>query len=423
MRWLRVLVLSLTALACVAAAPRDGIGDFAEDYVRLVLRVAAHDPAYLDAYFGPDAWKREAEADRGTTGALVEDADRLIAGVSGLPEGRRQAFLLAQLRAVRAKLAQMQGGAPLPYAEEARAFFDVSPPAGVLADLDPVLARIDALVPGDGALPARVAAFRKAYEVPADRLDAVARAAVAECRRRTEAAIGLPANEDFRLEIVHDKPWAAYNWYEGNGRSLMQFNTKYPLALDRVLETACHEAYPGHHLHNTLLDAELVQKRGWVEFSIYPLSTPFFLIAEGLGNVAPEMAFTQAERIAFERDVLAPLAGLPPAADAARYRDVARELKRLTAAGPLIAADYLDGRIDRATAITLTRRYALLTEAQAEASVDLMPKFRSYGLGYTLGEQLVRAHVEAAGSTRAVRWQALRRLLSEPVTPADLKAP
>src|SRR5690606_10207958 len=106
---------------------------------------------------------------------------------------------------------------------------------------------------------------------------------------------------------------------------------------------------------NTLLDAELVRKRGWAEFSIYPLSTPFFLIAEGLGNVAPEMAFTEAERIVFERDVLAPLAGLP-AADAARYRDVARELKRLTAAGPLIAADYLDGRIDRAAAIALTRR-------------------------------------------------------------------
>ncbi|WP_380876071.1 hypothetical protein ACFB49_07200 [Sphingomonas sp. DBB INV C78] len=428
MRFWRALLLPMLTLFCIAAkAAPEPMDALAESYVRLVLRVAAHEPAYLDAYFGPESWKADAERTAGTPQSLIADADRLTTSLKALPQGKgievqRRAFLLAQLGAVRTKLAQMAGAKPLPYADEALAFYGISPPAGTLADLDPALARIDALLPGEGPLADRVAAFRKLYEVKPDRLDAVARTAVAECRRRTQAAIGLPAGEDFRLEIVHDKPWAAYNWYQGKGHSLMQFNTRYPLALDRVLETACHEAYPGHHLHNSLLDAELVQKRGWVEFSIYPLSTPFFLIAEGIGNVAPELAFTEADRIAFERDTLNPLAGLGATADPTRYRQVARELQALKAAGPLVAADYLDGRIDRETAVERISRYALLDRQQAEASVDLMPKFRSYGLNYTLGEQLVRTYVEAAGPDRTARWAALRHLLTEPVTPAELLA-
>ena len=143
-------------------------------------------------------------------------------------------------------------------------------------------------------------------------VDAVMRAALQECRARTLKNITLPAEEKFTLEYVKNQPWAGYNWYKGNYTSLIQVNTDLPVSIGRALDLACHEGYPGHHTYNVLLEKNLVRDRGWVEFSIYPLNSPQSLIAEGTGNYGLHVAFTEAEKDAFERDVLFPLAGLDP---------------------------------------------------------------------------------------------------------------
>ena len=41
-------------------------------------------------------------------------------------------------------------------------------------------------------------------------------------------------------------------------------------------------------------------------------------------------------------------------------------------------------------------------------------------INYGLGEQRVRAHLNAAGPDQAARWAAMARILSEPTVPADL---
>ncbi len=53
-----------------------------------------------------------------------------------------------------------------------------------------------------------------------------------------------------------------------------QVNTDLPVYIDRAVDLACHEGYPGHHVYNALLEKHLVRDRGWVEFSIYPLFSP-----------------------------------------------------------------------------------------------------------------------------------------------------
>ena len=50
-----------------------------------------------------------------------------------------------------------------------------------------------------------------------------------------------------------------YNWYKGNLRSVIQVNTDLPLAVDRAIDLACHEGYPGHHVYNALLEQRLVK--------------------------------------------------------------------------------------------------------------------------------------------------------------------
>ena len=101
----------------------------------------------------------------------------------------------------------------------------------------------------------------------------------------------LPQAERFDLEYVNGTPWSACNWYKGGYRSVIQVNTDLPIAIDRAIDLACHEGYPGHHVYNANLERTLVKERGWVEFSLYPLFSPQSFIAGGSANFGVDMAF------------------------------------------------------------------------------------------------------------------------------------
>lgn len=419
-------LLALLAAACAThAGGRDNLDEIAADYVQMVLEIGVHEPGYVDAYYGPPEWRQAAEAAPRPVAELAEEAGTLAARLEAIDpapleplERRRRAFLSAQVHAAATRLA-MIGGARLPFAEEARGLFGAVPELRPLADYDPVLARIERLVPGPGPLGDRVEAFQDQYTIPADRLRAVFDAAIAECRRRTEAHIRLPDDESFRLEFVTGQSWSGYNWYEGNHRSLIQINTDLPIRIGRAVDLGCHEGYPGHHVFNMLLENRLARGRGWVEYMVYPLYSPQSLIAEGSANYGIDLAFPGEERTAWEAENLYPLAGLDPAT-AGAYGELLDALRDLGGARFTIARDYLDGRIDREEAIRLTQRYQLVGRARAEQSIAFTDQYRAYVINYGLGRDMVAAHVEAAGDAPAARWAAMERLLSEPVLPADL---
>ena len=125
------------------------------------------------------------------------------------------------------------------------------------------------------------------------------------------------------MEYVTGKSWSGYNWYQGGATSLIQVNTDLPIYIDRAIDLAAHEGYPGHHVYNALLEENLVRGRGWIEFTVYALFSPQSLIAEGTANFGIDVAFPGPERVAFERDHLFPLAGLDPAR-ADEYYAIAR---------------------------------------------------------------------------------------------------
>jgi hypothetical protein len=168
-----------------------------------------------------------------------------------------------------------------------------------------------------------------------------------------------------------------------------------------------------------LLEQRLSKQRGWIEFTVYPLYSPMSLIAEGSANFGIELAFPGAEKQVFEHDVLYPLAGLD-AALAARDAQLQQARSELAGARLTIARDYLDGRIDRAQAIELAQKYQLMSPQRAEQSIAFTDRYRSYVINYGLGLDLVRAYVDAAGTTPQARWAAMERILSEPTLPADL---
>lgn len=432
--------LLLTCLAAFAGAcvdvnvRRQDAGDqldaYAEPYVKLVLALGQHDAAYVDAFYGPPEWRKEAEKEKRSLQDIDEAADVLQTALkAAAPPAEaeelvrlRHTYLTRQLESLRARVA-MLSGRKFRFDEESKALYDAVAPTYPEAEFAKTLAELDALIPGKGPLADRYEEFRKRFFVPSDRLDATFRVAIAGCRRETLAHVTLPSTESFTVEYVNNKSWSAYNWYQGNYRSIIQVNTDLPVALNTTLVLACHEGYPGHHVNNVLIEKNLVRDRGWVEFSVYPLYSPQSLIAEGSANFGVDLAFPQARRIEFAKQELFPAAGLDPSG-AETYFKVGSLIERLTYAPNEAARRYLDGEIDAKKAAQWLQQFGLYSAPRAAQQVRFIDENRSYVINYNLGKDLVAAYVERqAGSPPATdrRWRAFETLLSSPRLPSGLK--
>jgi hypothetical protein len=127
-----------------------------------------------------------------------------------------------------------------------------------------------------------------------------------------------------------------------------------------------------------------------------------------------------AERNAFERDVLFPLAGLPPSR-VDEYYAMQTLVRALSYAGNEAARQYLDGEIDAAGAIEWLERYALMAPTVARQRIRFFDTYRSYVINYNLGQDLVRAYVEReAGPDADRRWEVFAGLLASPTLPSSL---
>jgi hypothetical protein len=425
----------LAALAAGGCAAPDPMNQIAESYVRLVLAVGRHDPDYVDAYYGPPAWRDSVRGDSAPLRALHGRADILLARLADVPtpddsvERLRHEYLGKQLGAVRARV-QMLMGQRLSFDEESRALYDAVAPTHPESRFQAVLDSLDSVLPGTGPVPSRYERYREAFVIPPDRLDPVFTRAIEACRARTRAHLALPDGERFTVEYVTDKPWSGYHWYQGNFVSLIQVNTDLPIYIDRAVDLACHEGYPGHHVYNALLEQHLVRGRGWMEYTVYPLFSPQSLIAEGTANYGIPMAFPGAERVAFERDTLFALAGLDPAGAEPYYR-IQALVERLSYAGNEAARRYLDGTMTAEQAADWLETYSLMSPERAAQRVRFIERYRTYVINYNLGRDLVAAYVEkiagAAGqggrgaeSTAEARWRVFGDLLGSPRLPSGL---
>jgi hypothetical protein len=407
--------------------PMATLDQLAPEYVRLVLALGVHDPDAVDAYYGPADLETRVEAAAAPLSDVARDVAHLQSALDELePSGDaeydgRLRILRAQARALATRVA-MRGGRRLRFDEESSALYDVVAPTHDEAYFDGLVSALDAALPGSGPVPARYERYRAAFVIPPARLDVVFRRAVEAGRARTRDHVALPETEQFSLEYVANKPWSGYNWYQGHYRSVIQVNTDLPIFIDRALDLACHEGYPGHHVYNVLIEQALVRERGWIEWSVYPLFSPQSLIAEGTANFGVGVAFPETERVAFERDVVFPLAGLN-GGDAEHYREVQRLAGRLSYAGNEAARRYLDGVASADDAVAWLQRYALMSRDRAIQRVRFFERYRSYVINYNLGEDLVAEFVERRGGTSADparRWEVFVDLLRVPRMPSEL---
>jgi hypothetical protein len=416
------LALSLAGCATILPPQRDSLDAIARDYVVLQLAIGEKEEGYIDAFYGEEALKTQGQSLAGSSDlpALSQRVAALDARVaaSAEQEPRRAAFLRAQLKAAATRLRMLQGER-LPFAEEAEGLFGVRPELRPLAAYDPVLQRIEQLVPGPGSLADRVDAYQNRFTIPKERLEQVFRTAIAACRRATVENISLPSTERFDLAFVTGKSWSGYNYYLGGYKSRIEINTDLPIRLSRAIDLGCHEGYPGHHVHNVLLEEQLVRGKGWTEYSVYPLYSPQSLIAEGSSNYGIDLSFPGARKTGYEAQVLAPLAGLS-GVDIARYNQLLDAMRELSTARNTIAQQLLDGQIDEAEAVRLTQRYQLVSEPRARQSVNFTKQYRSYVINYNIGREMIARDVERFADPKT-RWERMEQLLSQPTLPSDLQ--
>ena len=171
----------------------------AEEYVKLVLALGQHDRDYVDAYYGPPAWKRRRRRRRSTSPRSAPRGRRCWPTLDSCrPEPARRwsalrhQYLDRQLSALAARVRMLEGER-LSFDEESKALYDaVAPtlPRGALpADPRPLEKRF----PGSGPLVERYDAFRRAFVIPPARSStrcsrrpsrraASARASTSRCR-------------------------------------------------------------------------------------------------------------------------------------------------------------------------------------------------------------------------------------------------
>ena len=205
----------------------------AERYVKLGLALEAHLPGYVDAYYGPAAWRAEVEAAGARPVAeLAIEADALAEALDADPEldPQRHDFLATQVSAMQTSLRALRGE-PLSLTEEAEGLYDIHPAWTDEAIFDEAHRELDDLLPPGGSLIERMIARRTALEIPVEQVKSLLGEITAALRQRTKARFPLPEDEAFEVHFVKDQPWSGYNWYLGGCRSRIDINTDLPLRI------------------------------------------------------------------------------------------------------------------------------------------------------------------------------------------------
>jgi hypothetical protein len=404
----------------------------AENYVKLVLKIGVYDSDYVDAYYGPAEWKPETKSNAVSDSAyfqrLYDEAGKLLDILESLSKERadeiqtlRYRHLYKQILAVRTKIFMLAGG-KLSFDEEARALYDAEVPTYDSLYFQEIINEIGKLLPGNGSVADRWQEYKKQFIIPNEKLDEVFQTAINECRKRTLQHIKLPAKESFKVEYVKGQPWSGYNWFKGNSFSLIQVNTDLPSYIERAVNLAAHEGYPGHHVRNVSME-RLYRERNWVEFCIYPLFGSQALISEGTANYGKEIVFPGNTQEEFEKEVLFPIAGLDPAR-AETYYNIIGLIRQLNYSLIEAARNYLDDKWTKDQTISWLQKYNLDSKERAEQRLKFFEKYRSYIINYSLGLDIVKNYIEkngGASENEKLKWALFEKIISTPQTPSGLK--
>jgi hypothetical protein len=394
--------------------------DVAQEYVRLGLRFDRIEPGFVDAYTGDPALRREVEREAPPDpGALRARARELRAevGASGLPD-ERAAFLAAQLTALECS-ARRFAGEPVGFVDEVQAYFQADIEPGDPEEYAAAQARLDALLPGDGTLAERYAAYRGRDECPPDRLEAVVHAVSSALRDAVRSGYGLPERETVEYLVVTDEPWSGFNYYLGGFRSRVAINADLPHRLSQLPHLVAHESYPGHHTEHCRKERGLVDRQGRLEHTIFLVNTPECLLAEGLADLGIAASIGRGWGV-WAEEIYRDLGVRFDGGLAEQVADAFRGLDRVRQDAALLLHDR---RAGADAVVDYLQRWLLMPERRARQSLRFLshPLWRAYTSTYVEGYRLLSGWLDDRPAGQPV-GERFVRLLDEPLTPARIAA-
>src|SRR5215210_8510182 len=260
--------------------------DLPLEYVRLGLRFDRLEPGFVDAFTGdPGVRAQVADEPAPTPSGLRDQARSLLRELDAadLPADRTE-YLRGQLTGLECTARKMSGE-PVGFVDEVAAYFQVDVVLGDPAEYAAAHDELGALLPGSGTLAERYAAHRRREECPPDRLESAVHALSSALRDRVRGQYGLPEVETVRYEVVTDKPWSGFNYYEGDYRSRVAINADLPHRLGQLPHLVPHEAYPGHRTGRCRVERGLGGRARHLAHTLFLVNAPECLMAGGLAGL------------------------------------------------------------------------------------------------------------------------------------------
>ncbi|MDD7811156.1 DUF885 domain-containing protein [Mycobacterium sp. CSUR Q5927] len=393
--------------------------ELTREYLLLGLRFDRVESGYVDAFTGDPALRRRVENEpMPEPAALARQAETLLAALpSGLPEARAD-YLRVHLRAL-ACAGRKFAGEQVGFVDEVRDYFDVDIAKGDTDRYRQAHARLDEALGGTGPLADRMAAHRRAEEIPPERLEAAIHAFSSALRDRVRVHFPLPETEAITYEVVTDKPWSGFNYYHGDYRSTVAVNADLKQLMSNLPRLVAHESYPGHHTAHCRKEAGLVAQLGQAEQTIFLVNTPQCLMAEGLADLALYAAVGPGWG-GWAAEIYADL-GLR--FDGGRAEAVSEAAAALADVRQDAALMLHDEHRDADEVADYLRRWLLVPDDRARQTLRFLssPLWRAYTSTYVEGYRLLRSWLDSrpAGVNLTERFG---RLLDEPLIPSSLRA-
>lgn len=394
------------------------------EYLVLGLRFDRVEEGYVDSFTGdPELRRIVADEPPPEPAALARQASRLLAALDDVPRTAsfteaRAEFVAAHLRALNCS-ARKFAGEEVGFVEEVRHYFDVDIRRGGEDSYRDAQARIGEALGGSGPLAERMERHRKTDELPPERLAEAIGAFSSALRDIVRATFPLPDGETVVYEVVTDKPWSGFNYYEGDYRSRVAINADLKQQMSNLPSLIAHESYPGHHTEHCRKEARLVAGLGHHEHSLFLVNTPQCLMAEGLADLALHAAVGPG----WGRWAQEIYADLGLRFDGDRAEALAGARTQLAAVRQDAALMLHDEHRDADEVAAFLRRWLLVDDSRARQMLRFLssPLWRAYTSTYVEGYRLLRGWLDDRPDGVGLT-ERFGRLLDEPLIPSSLRA-
>ena len=216
----------------------------------------------------------------------IREAHRRLARLTReMPNGFRKEWLRDHLPSLRMLIDMLQGAVPsLP--NQVRDLYSLSPRPAKEEELESLRARIRRLlhVSRDEELRAAVEAWERAHRVPGDSVLLTMDKFLREARRGSRKLFELPRSERARLVPMHRSRDSGYCQYTHDFQSRVKLNVDLPWTWPGLRDMATHEAYPGHHVHQSTREYEYLEGDFPREAAVSLAADPMGPVEEGLAE-------------------------------------------------------------------------------------------------------------------------------------------